>query len=105
MRISFRAADLRTVHFQSAVRFFDDFFFRDWFGETGPGAAVEFVERNEKWLTGNDINLNPGRAIGPMDVVERSSVTFPCAEGAVLAPQLLPSLFDWLRSPLPRKTE
>ena len=72
MGIAFRAANFGTVHSQGAIGFLNDFFFGDRFGETGPAAtAVELIERSEERFAGDDINVNPGRVIIPIGVVER----------------------------------
>ena len=71
MRITFRATYFGAFHSQSAVRFFDNIFFRDWFGKTGPAAAaVEFIQGSKKRFTGDDIDVNPGRVIVPISVIE-----------------------------------
>ena len=71
MRITFRATQFGAFHSQSAVRFFDNIFFRDWFGETGPAAAaVELIQGSKKRFTGDDIDVNPGRVIVPISVIE-----------------------------------
>ena len=72
MGIAFRAANFGTIHSQGAIGFLDDLFSRDRFGEAGPAAAaIEFIERREERFPGYNVNVNTGRMIVPIGVVER----------------------------------
>jgi len=72
MGIAFRAADFGPIHSQGAIGFLDHFFFCDRFGEAGPAApAIEFIERGEQRFAGDDINVNSGRVIVPIGIIER----------------------------------
>ena len=90
MGIAFRAADFGPIHSQGAIRFLEDFFFRDRFGETGPAAsAIEFIERSEERFTGDDIDVNPGRVIVPIGVVEGGLGATILCDVVLLGRQLL----------------
>src|SRR5439155_11592011 len=94
MGIASRSADFGPIHSQGAIGFLDDFFFRDWFGETRPAAAaVEFIERSEERFTGHNINVNTRRVIVPIGIVERRFGPTLLRDVILLRRELLLQLF------------
>src|SRR5436190_10421666 len=72
MRIGGLRTHLSSFHAQCAVAFLDDFSLLHRPGETGPArAGIEFVERTEQRLAGNDVDVNAGFVIVPVSVLER----------------------------------
>ena len=64
-------AHLSALHVVRSVHFLDEEIFRDRFGKGGPtGAAIEFVERSEEGLAGNDIDVDAGALVIPELVLE-----------------------------------
>ena len=60
-------ADFRSLHADRDVRLFHYVLFCNWFGETRPaGAAVELIERSEKGLAADDIDINAGAMVIPI---------------------------------------
>ena len=72
MGITSFGAHLRPLHIIRIVRSLDEEIFRDRFAECGQAElAVEFVERSEEWLAGNDIDVDAGAVAVPELVLER----------------------------------
>src|SRR5207253_10182093 len=72
MRVAFAAAYFRALHPQGAIRFFGNIFVVEWFCKAGPAAAaVEFIERREKWLAADNIDINSGAMIIPILISKR----------------------------------
>ena len=63
--------DFGSIHAMAAVGFFRYVLFGDWFGKAGPSrTAVEFLKRTKEWFARHYIDVNPGRVIVPVSVIE-----------------------------------
>jgi len=72
-------AHLGALHIVRGVQVLDEEIFRDRFAKRGHAeAAIEFVERNEEWFAGNDIDVDAGALVIPELVLKRGlRATFP----------------------------
>src|SRR4029077_7264590 len=72
MRVALAAADFGPFHAERAIRFLGNVLVVDWLGKAGPAAAaVEFIERREKRLPADNIDINSGAMIIPILVAKR----------------------------------
>src|SRR5437762_9336946 len=73
MRIAFALSNLRPLHSVGRITFFHNAVFGNRLRETGPAcAAVELIERAEKRLARDDIDIDSGLVIIPVGILKRS---------------------------------
>jgi hypothetical protein len=65
-------ANFRPLHVEGRIILFYNVFFRNRFGETGQTqTTVEFVLGIKERLAGNDVDVNAGPFVVPIEVVEK----------------------------------
>ncbi len=86
--------DFRAVHAESAVGVLDDVVLGERLGEARPaGAAVELVQRAEKRLAGDDIDVDAGGVVVPVGVAEGRFGAGLAGDAVLLGGELLFEFF------------